>query len=188
MDLFVQKIGSKIYREKEYFVVERKEEGKEYFVVERKEEGKEYFSYNLIDNIIIQEGNQLTSDFLLEIIEKDIPLYLGDKYGNIRGKFIPITYNSNSNIRERQYQLWIREYGKELGKSWIMEKIENQKNRYKLYMELFAMLEEEDRKYMLKQILRNIECDMREKGIYAENKKEIDRLKKEIENGIEYDF
>lgn len=70
----------------------------------------------------------------------------------------------------------------------LTEKIENQKNRYKLYMELFAMLEEEDRKYMLKQILRNIECDMREKGIYAENKKEIDRLKKEIENGIEYDF
>lgn len=115
MDLFVQKNGSKIYREKEYFVVERKEEG------------KEFFSYNLIDNIIIQEGNQLTSDFLLEIIEKDIPLYLGDKYGNIRGKFTPITYNTNSNIRERQYQLWIREYGKELGKSWIMEKIENQK-------------------------------------------------------------
>lgn len=70
----------------------------------------------------------------------------------------------------------------------LTEKIENQKNRYKLYMELFAMLEEEDRKYMLKQILRNIECDMREKGIYVENKKEIDRLKKEIENGIEYDF
>ena len=70
----------------------------------------------------------------------------------------------------------------------LTEKIENQKNRYKLYMELFAMLEEDDRKYMLKQILRNIECDMREKGIYAENKKEIDRLKKEIENGIEYDF
>ena len=44
-------------------------------------------------------------------------------------------------------------------------------------MELFAMLEEEDRKYMLKQILRNIECDMREKGIYAENKKEIDPRK-----------
>lgn len=70
----------------------------------------------------------------------------------------------------------------------LTEKIENQKNRYKLYMELFAMLEEEDRKYMLKQILRNIECDMREKGIYVENKKEIDKLKKEIENGIEYDF
>ena len=70
----------------------------------------------------------------------------------------------------------------------LTEKIENQKNRYKLYMELFAMLEEEDRKYMLKQILRNIECDMTEKGIYAGNKKEIDRLKKEIENGIEYDF
>ncbi len=70
----------------------------------------------------------------------------------------------------------------------LTEKIENQKNRYKLYMELFTMLEEDDRKYMLKQILRNIECDMREKGIYAENKKEIDRLKKEIENGIEYDF
>lgn len=70
----------------------------------------------------------------------------------------------------------------------LTEKIENQKNRYKLYMELFAMLEEEDRKYMLKQILRNIECDMREQGIYVENKKEIDKLKKEIENGIEYDF
>lgn len=70
----------------------------------------------------------------------------------------------------------------------LTEKIENQKNRYKLYMELFAMLEEEDRKYMLKQILRNIECNMREKGIYVENKKEIDKLKKEIENGIEYDF
>ena len=70
----------------------------------------------------------------------------------------------------------------------LTEKIEKQKEKCKLYMELFAMLEEEDRKYILKQILRNIECNMREKGLYAENKKEIDKLKKEIENGIEYDF
>lgn len=70
----------------------------------------------------------------------------------------------------------------------LTEKIENQKNRYKIYMELFSMLGEEERKYIVKQILRNIECDLREKGIYSENKKEVDRLKKEIENGIEYDF
>lgn len=63
----------------------------------------------------------------------------------------------------------------------LTEKIENQKNRYKLYMELFAMLEEEDRKYMLKQILRNIECGYEMKKEFMQKiKKEIDRLKKKL--------
>ena len=50
------------------------------------------------------------------------------------------------------------------------------------------MLSEEDRNYILKNILRNIECDLREKGIYEENKKELEELKKAVEIGIKYDF
>lgn len=38
MDLFIQKVGVKLYKEKEHFVVEKKEEN------------KEYFSYNIVDN------------------------------------------------------------------------------------------------------------------------------------------
>lgn len=70
----------------------------------------------------------------------------------------------------------------------LTEKIEKEKNKYKLLVDLFLMMSEEDRAYILKQILRNIECDLREKGSYAENKKEIKRLKKEIENGVSVDF
>lgn len=151
MDLFLQNVGNKIYKEKDYFVVERKEKG------------KEYFSYNLVNNIIIEEGSQLTSDFLLEIIEKDISVYLGDKYGNIKGKFISITYNTNSKIRERQSQIWSRKYGRELGKSWIIEKIENQKNHIKkIYsrrgiLDKFLDLEKKFDENIIK--IKNIEWD-----------------------------
>lgn len=70
----------------------------------------------------------------------------------------------------------------------IVEKLEKEKERSDLYLQLFKMLSEEDRNYILKNILRNIEYDFKEKGMYEENKKEIETLKKEIEKGIKYDF
>ncbi|WP_303189290.1 hypothetical protein [Fusobacterium ulcerans] len=70
----------------------------------------------------------------------------------------------------------------------VNEKLEKEKEKFELYAQLFKMLSEEDRKFVVKMILRNIEFDMREAGKYEENKKEIEKLKKEIENGIKYDF
>lgn len=59
-------------------------------------------------------------------------------------------------------------------------KLEKEKNECILYKQLFEMMSEEDKKYTLKNILRAIESEMREQGIYQENKKEIEKLKKEI--------
>lgn len=59
-------------------------------------------------------------------------------------------------------------------------KLEKEKNECILYKQLFEMMSEEDKKYTLKNILRAIEYEMREQGIYQENKKEIEKLKKEI--------
>ena len=70
----------------------------------------------------------------------------------------------------------------------ITEKLEKEKEKSDIYLQLFKMMSEEDRNYILKSILRNIECDLREKGIYEENKKELKELKKAIEDGIKYDF
>lgn len=130
MDLFIQKVGVKLYKEKEHFVVEKKEEN------------KEYFSYNIVDNIIIQEGNQITSDLLYELIEKEVNLYIADKYGNLIGKFIPITYNINTKIREKQVLFFQNEIGKELGKNWIIEKIENQKKHIRKIYSRRGILED----------------------------------------------
>lgn len=63
-------------------------------------------------------------------------------------------------------------------------KLEKEKNECILYKQLFEMMSEEDKKYTLKNILRAIESEMREQGIYQENKKEIEKLKKEISKQI----
>lgn len=63
-------------------------------------------------------------------------------------------------------------------------KLEKEKNECLLYKQLFDLLPEEDKKYTLKNILRTIEAEMREQGIYQENKKEIEKLKKEISKEI----
>lgn len=63
-------------------------------------------------------------------------------------------------------------------------KLEKEKNECIMYKQLFEMMSEEDKKYTLKNILRAIESEMREQGIYQENKKEIEKLKKEISKQI----
>ena len=70
----------------------------------------------------------------------------------------------------------------------VTEKLEKEKEKSDIYLQLFKMMSEEDRNYILKNILRNIECDLREKKIYEENKKELEELKKAVEAGIKYDF
>lgn len=119
MDLFVQKFGSKIYKEKEYFIVEKKGET------------KEYFSYSNVENIVVYEGCLITTDFLVEAFNKELSIYLADSFGKIKGKITPITYDTNSTIREKQGYIFRSEYGLKLGKNWIIEKIENQKKHLK---------------------------------------------------------
>lgn len=119
MDLFVQKFGSKIYKEKEHFIVEKKGET------------KEYFSYSNVENVVVTEGCLITTDFLIETFEKELSIYLADSFGKIKGKIIPITYDTNSTIREKQGYIFRSEYGIKIGKNWIVEKIENQKKHLK---------------------------------------------------------
>lgn len=63
----------------------------------------------------------------------------------------------------------------------INDTLEKQKNRYKLYADLFNMMQEQDKVYMLKLILLQIENSMREQKIFTENKKEFDDIKRGIE-------
>lgn len=115
MDLFISNLGAKIYKEKDYFVVEKPNEK------------KEYFSYDIVDSIIIQNGINLSSDLVLELLEKGVLLYFEDKNGRLKGKISSIIYNSNTAIRKKQAWFWYKDYGKKLAKKWIIEKIENQK-------------------------------------------------------------
>ncbi|MBR8702280.1 MULTISPECIES: helix-turn-helix transcriptional regulator [unclassified Fusobacterium] len=69
-----------------------------------------------------------------------------------------------------------------------IEKIEAEKEKYKIYYELFMMLDEDERKFTIKQIISNIEFNLRTAGKYEENKEEIDFLKDCLKHEIEYEF
>lgn len=66
----------------------------------------------------------------------------------------------------------------------LNDNLEKQKNKYKLYADLFSMLREEDRNYMLKLLLLQVEAGLRENKIFLENKKDFEILKKALENGL----
>lgn len=67
----------------------------------------------------------------------------------------------------------------------LNENLEKQKNKYKLYADLFGMLKPEDRNYMLKLLLLQVESNLREEKIFLENKKDFETLKKALEDGLD---
>lgn len=62
----------------------------------------------------------------------------------------------------------------------IIQKLEKDRAENLIYKELFDMMSEEDKNYTIKNILRTIEAEMREQGIFLENKKIIEKIKKDI--------
>ena len=116
MDLFIEKIGTKISYEKGYFILENKDEK------------TKHLSFDNIDNILINQGCTLTTNFIKNAILKDINIYFIDEYGNIYGNISSVIYNINPEIKITQLKKFPTSFGKNIGKEWIIEKINNQKS------------------------------------------------------------
>lgn len=115
MDLFIEKTGTKVSYEKGYFILENKDEK------------TKKISFDNIDNILINQGCTLTTNFIKNAILKDISIYFIDEYGNVYGNINSIIYNTNPEIKIAQLKIFATSLGRDIGRKWIVEKINNQK-------------------------------------------------------------
>lgn len=69
----------------------------------------------------------------------------------------------------------------------VFEKVEKEKNDYKLYKDIFYLLPEKEREYILDIILKTLKLQALENGNYMQVKKELAYLEKAIKNGIDYE-
>lgn len=118
MDVYIQKAGTKIKKEKNHFLIRTKE--KNNLVAPSK-----------IDSFVIEENISITTNAIKLAIDNDIAIYLSDSYGNIFGKFWKNGFERTSRIRSKQLIVFRSKYGNCIGKKWIIEKIETQKNHIK---------------------------------------------------------
>lgn len=128
MDLFIEKTGTKISYEKGYFILENKNEK------------TRQISFDNIDNILINQGCTLTTNFIKNAILKDISIYFIDEYGDIYGSINSLNYNINPEIKIAQLKIVKTSFGKALGRKWIIEKITNQKLHLKKIYSRRAMM------------------------------------------------
>lgn len=149
----------------------------------------------------IKRGRSLPRKEKLMLILDNLPLTIQERdelYNEWERDSSPETFVEKFDALKTDYNLLIAATGGEekartsievqrLNNKYV-EKLEQEKEKYKLYYDLFMLLPEEDRKFMIKQILSNIEYDLRETRKYEENKLEIEKLKMALRKGIKYDF
>lgn len=121
LDIYIQKKGSSLKKEKEHFLISSSENSNP-------------LSVNMIDSFIISEGCSVTTDALKLCIENDIPVYFADNFGKIYGKTWSPLYNTSAELHLKQLKVFYSKYGNLIGRKWIIEKIETQKKHlFKLY-------------------------------------------------------
>lgn len=121
MDIYIQKNGCSLKKEKEHFLISSSDENKP-------------LSTELIDSFIICEGCSITTDALKLAIENSIPIYFSDNLGKIYGKIWNLAFNTPSILYLKQLKVFSSKYGNLIGRKWIIEKIISQKSHlYKLY-------------------------------------------------------
>lgn len=113
MDIYLTEFGSKL-----------KKSGEAFCIINSK--GEHYFSSTQVECFIIEDKISITSDALQLAIDNDIPIVLSDRLGNIIGKVWKFKFGSNAKIRRKQLEFFQTEIGSELGKEWIIKKIEHQ--------------------------------------------------------------
>lgn len=118
MDVYIQKVGTKIKKEKNHFLI--KTNDKDNLVAPSK-----------IDSFIIEENISITTNAIKLAIDNDIAIYVSDSYGNLFGKLWKNGFERTSIIRNKQLIVFKSKYGNIIGRNWIIEKIKTQKNHIK---------------------------------------------------------
>lgn len=88
-----------------------------------------------IDNILLDGEASITKGAILLSIENDIPIIICNENGKPLGRFWKIKEDRFGKLRKIQYDTFNSLSGLELGRSWILEKIENQKNQLTVLIE-----------------------------------------------------
>lgn len=97
-----------------------------------------------IENIILEGEVSLTKGAILLALENNIPIIISDKNRKIKGTFWKPADDKTGKLRRNQYQLFNSVKGLELGREWIIEKLENQKKQ------VIALINRRDKKELLK--------------------------------------
>lgn len=115
MEIYIQEKGSSLKKEKNHFLVETRLSSNR-------------ISPDKITSIIIEDNILISTGAIKLAIENDVPIFLSDGIGNIYGKVWKSTFEKNYLIRLKQFKVFDSKYGNEIGKNWIIKKIESQKN------------------------------------------------------------
>lgn len=121
MDIYIQKNGCSLKKEKEHFLISSSDENKA-------------ISTDMIESFIISEGCAVTTDALKLAVKNKIPIYFSDNMGKIYAKIWNLYPSTPSILHMKQLKVFSSKYGNLIGRKWIIEKITNQKlHLYKLY-------------------------------------------------------
>ena len=112
MDLFIEKVGTKI-----------KKNGKMFEIISG--ENKNLISPLKIKSIVMTKGVSLSTDTLELAIENNIDVIMVDKFGNPYGRFWHSRFGSTAYIRRKQIEIFENEKGIEFAKEWLTNKIKN---------------------------------------------------------------
>lgn len=129
MELYISTLGSNISREKESFSIIN-------------DEKKYVLSADKIESIILETESRISVGALKLALERDIPITISNKDGTVLGQFYKINDTKSGKLRKAQYKYFQEECGIELGKEWIIEKM----NKQKLHLELLLKRRKKDLK------------------------------------------
>lgn len=122
MDIYIDYLGSSLKKEKEHFLISSKDKEKQLLAPE------------LIESFIISDGCSVTTNSIEMAVEKNIPIYFANKYGEIYGKLWKISDNTVAELHLKQLKVFNSRYGNLIGRKWTIEKINCQKDHLiKLY-------------------------------------------------------
>lgn len=121
MELYISNLGANVSREKESFCIVNDEE-------------KYVLSASKIDSIIFETESRISIGALKLALEKNIPITISDRDGEVLGQFFKINDGKSGKLRKAQYRYFQEECGIELGKNWIIEKMCKQKSHLELLL------------------------------------------------------
>ena len=114
MEIFIETNGTGISKQKESFCI-------------KNDDNRYILSSEKIESIIFEAEGSITIGAIKLAFEKDIPIVISDKYGNIMGQFYKINSFKSGELRKKQYCFCSSTEGFELSKKWIIQKIINNK-------------------------------------------------------------
>lgn len=114
MEIYIGTNGTGISKQKESFCI-------------KNDNSRYTLSSEKIEAIIFEAEGSITIGAIKLAVEKDIPIVISDKYGNIVGQFYKTNGFKSGELRKKQYCFSSSPAGFELGKKWIIQKIINNK-------------------------------------------------------------